>query len=306
MKAIRVKDYGDASALVLEDAPRPSPGPGEVLVRVHAASVNPVDRMLLAGFMKAMMPLAFPWTPGFDVSGVVEDLGVGVQMLAVGDDVFGNAELPGGTYAEYVTLPAANLVRKPRAIDHVHAAAIPLAALTAWQGLFGGLELEKGQTLLVTGAAGGVGGFAIQLAKWKGARVVAAARAAHEKHARALGADVFVDTAGSLSGAGRVDAVLDLVSGEVAQKAWAQLRNGGAFASTLGSPSPEEARARNARTAAIFTQTDAQQLYRISALVERATVQVVVSETLPLPNAGEALRLLERGGLGGKIVLTVR
>ena len=227
MKAIRGKDYCDASALQFEDTPRPSPGPGAILVRVYTAAVNPIDSTLPAGFMKAMMPLIFPWTPGFDPSGVVESVGAGVQTLAVGDDVFGKGELLGGTYPEYVTMPAGNLARKPRAIDRVHAAAIPLAALTTWQGLFDGLELEKGQTVLVTGAAGGDGGFAVQLAKWKGTRVVAAARTAHEEHLRALGADVFVfvDTAGGLSGAGRVHAVLDLLSGEVAQKAWAQLRN---------------------------------------------------------------------------------
>jgi len=306
MKAIRVKGYGPASELLLEDAARPVPGPGQVLVRVHAAGVNPVDRLLRAGFMKSMIPLTFPWTPGLDVSGDVHGVGAGVLAFTVGDEVFGKAEIPGGTYAEYVSVPAASLVKKPRSIDHIHAAGIPLAALTAWQGLFGGLDLAPGQTVLITGAAGGVGTFAVQLAKWKGARVVAAARAAHERHLKALGADAFVDTARDISAAGKVDAVLDLVGGELAQQAWAHLRTGGAFASALGPPSAEEAKVRSARTTAVFTQTNTQQLSEIAALVEKGTVQVIVSKTLPLAAGAEAHRLLEGGGMVGKIVLVVR
>jgi len=307
MKAIQVKDYGAAGELRLVDAERPVAGAGEVLVRVHAASVNPVDKVLRAGFMKAMVPLSFPWTPGLDVSGVVESVGADVKAFVAGDDVFGKTEVPKcGTYAEYAVVSATGLVKKPRSIDHVHAAAIPLAALTAWQGLFTALELTPGQTVLVLGAAGGVGTFAVQLAKWKGARVVAAGRAAHEAHAKKLGADVFVDTAKGLSAAGQVDAVLDLIGGDVAQKAWAQLKQGGAFASAMGPPSADEAKAKGARAATVFTTTHAQQLSDIAALVDKGTVTSVVSKTLSLASAKEAHELLEARGFVGKIVLTVR
>jgi NADPH:quinone reductase-like Zn-dependent oxidoreductase len=279
-----------------------------VLVRVSAAGINPIDGKLRAGFMKEMLPVSLPWIPGVDFSGTVDSVGIGVTSVAAGDEVFGKSDLPrNGSYAEFIAVPALSLVRKPGSVGYVEAAAIPGAALTAWQAMFGSgsLELVSGQTILVLGAAGGVGSFAVQLAKWKGARVVAAGRSGQEAHLRALGADAVVDTDGELSLAVRADAVLDLVGGELQQRAWRHVKRGGAFASTMGPPSAEEAAGRAARTIAVFARTDAEQLGEIAALVQQKAVRVFVTRTLSLANASEAHELLEAHGVVGKIVLTV-
>lgn len=308
MKAIQMHEYGPASGLRYEDVQRPVAGQGQVLVRVAAAGVNPVDWKFRAGYLKDMIPLALPWTPGFDFSGTVEAVGPDVTAFAVGDAVFGKSGFPGGgSYAQFVIVTPTDIVRKPARVDHVHAAAIPAGALTAWQALFndGALEVTAGQTLLVLGAGGSVGGFAVQLAKRKGARVVAAGRASQQAHLRSLGADLFVDTAqGDLSSAGQVDAVLDLVGGDLQEQAWSQLKRGGAFASTISPPSAEQASTRAARTAFIFTQTSAQQLAEVAALVDQGAVNVHIAKTLPLEKAGEAHALLEGQGVLGKLVLT--
>jgi NADPH:quinone reductase-like Zn-dependent oxidoreductase len=298
MKAIRIHGYGDASVLRLEDdVPRPEPKEGEVLVRVLAAGVNPIDWKARAGYLEKMVPLPLPWIPGGDFSGIVED---------AGDEVYGRADLPrDGTYAEYVVVPRAAIARKPETVDHVHAAAVPLAALTAWQGLFGpgSIELGAGQTLLMIGASGGVGSFAVQLAKAKGARVIAAVRTGHDV-VKWLGADEVLDTA-NLGDSPDVDAILDVVGGKVGESAWPRLKQGGAFASTVGKPSEAEAAVRGARAIGVYTQTNAAQLEEIGKLIDLGSVQVPVDRILPLAAAAEAHQLLENGGVHGKIVLTV-
>lgn len=309
MKAIRMHEYGPASVLRYEDAPRPDAGPGQVLVRVATAGVNPIDWKFRAGYLKDMIPLSLPWIPGFDFSGTVEAIGPQVTAFAVGDAVFGKSSFPaGGSYAQYVVVPTTDIIRKPAGVTHIQAAAVPAGGLTAWQALFGDgmLELAAGQTLLVLGAAGSVGGFAIQLAKRKGVRVIAAGRASQHAHLHALGADVILDTAQSdLSAAGKVNAVLDLVGGELAERAWPQLKQGGAYVSTLAPPSAEEAAARGVRTGLLFTQTDASQMAEIAGLIDRGVLTVHVAKTLPLENAREAHELLEGHGLVGKVVLSV-
>jgi len=309
MKAVQLHAYGPTDNLRYEDVQRPTPSPGEVLVRVHAASVNPIDGAIRAGYMAQHLPLTFPWIPGRDFSGVVEATGEGVTTLQAGDEVFGLTALPGnGSYAEYVAVPATNVVPKPRTFDYDPAAALPLAALTAWQGLFGGgLDLQPGQTVLILGAAGGVGHLAVQLAKWKGARVIGAGRATHEADIRQAGADVFVDTANGLDAAGPVDAVLALIGGDVAQQAWAQLKHGDAYASTLGAPSADEATAKSARTTAVFTQANAAHLTAIAAIADQGALLPHVAQTLPLAHAAQAQELLASpAGPTGKLVLVVR
>lgn len=308
MKAIQLYEYGPSSALRYEDVQRPVSGAGQVLVRVAAAGVNPIDWKFRAGYLKDMIPLALPWTPGFDFSGTVEVVGPDVAGFAVGDAVFGKSSFPGGgSYAQFVVVEPAEIVRKPAGVDHVQAAAIPAGALTAWQALFneGALELAEGQTLLILGAGGSVGGFAVQLARRNGARVIAAGRASQREHLTALGVDVFIDTAlNSLSLAGQVDAVLDLVGGELQEHAWPQLKQGGAFASTISPPSTDQASTRGARTTMVFTQTSAEQLAEAAELVDQGAVKVQIAKTLPLEKAAEAHALLEAQGVSGKLVLT--
>ena len=311
MKAVRVHEYGGAEVLRFEDAPRPEAKDGEVLVQVVAAGVNPIDWKTRAGYLSKMVPLALPWIPGGDFSGVVESVGAGVKGLAAGDQIFGRVDLPhDGSYAEYLVVPRRAIARKPRTLDHVHAAGVPLAALTAWQALFGNggpsLELGARQTLLILGASGGVGSFALQFATWEKARVVAADRSGQEAQLRALGAAQVIDTRTQrLDSAGEVDAVLDLVGGELQSAAWAQLRRGGTLASTMGAPPEADAKARGAKAVAVYTKTNASQLDEISKPIDAGSIRVKVAKALPLQAAQQAHELLERGGVHGKVVLTV-
>jgi NADPH:quinone reductase-like Zn-dependent oxidoreductase len=292
MKAVRAHGYGDAGMLSFEDAPLPSPGEGEVLVRVHAASVNPADWKLRAII------------PGRDVSGVVEAVGPGVTRFAQGDAVFGNAD---GAYAQYAVANEAELARKPLTVDHIHAAAIPLAALTAWQALFEIAGLKEGRRLLIHGAAGGVGSFAVQLAKWKGARVAGTASGRNQLFLMSLGVDQAIDHFGQRFEdlVGPVDVVLDTVGGDAQRRSWNVLRKGGMLVSTVALPSAEEARRREA-TAAIFTsRPDGAQLAQIGELIDFGYVRPVVETVLPLSHAKRAHQISEAGHARGKIVLSV-
>jgi NADPH:quinone reductase-like Zn-dependent oxidoreductase len=315
MRAIRMHAYGGPEVLRVETADRPAPATGDVLVRVVAAGVNPVDWKLRAGMMKGMVPLKLPWIPGADFSGVVEDIGASVTGVKKGDAVFGKADAPNdGSYAEYVVVPAAHVAARPQSVDHVKAAAIPLAAMTAWQALVGGtgkasLELAPDQTLLVIGASGGVGSFAVQLAVARGAKVIGVVRASsHESEqaafVRSLGAADVVDGE-SLNDCQKVDAILDLVGGKVQERAWTCLKKGGAIASTVGMPSEELAQQHGVRTVAVWTETSGSQLAEIAALVDAGKLKVHVDKVLRLDDARQAHEMLEKGGVHGKVVLRV-
>jgi NADPH:quinone reductase-like Zn-dependent oxidoreductase len=196
MKAVQVHNYGGPEVLHFEDAPRPTPGSGELLIRVHAASVNAIDWKARAGYMKNVFPLPLPYIPGWDVSGIVEAIGPGVTQFKKGDEVYAvpdGARSGKGTYAEYVVVKETEAALKPKSIDHIHAAAIPVVALTAWQALFDQAGLSKGQKVLIHGAAGGVGGIAVQLAKWKGAHVIGTASGRNQGLLRELGVDEPID-----------------------------------------------------------------------------------------------------------------
>ncbi len=311
VRAVRIHEYGGPEVLRYEEAPRPEPGPDEVLVRVHAAAVNPVDCKVRAGGMAARGVHKLPLVLGWDVSGTVEQ---GAGGFAPGDEVFARPELArDGAYAEYIVVPAAILARKPRTVDHVHAAAVPLAALTAWQALFEApapytsAGLSAGQTVLVHAAAGGVGSFAVQLAKWRGARVIGTASARNAALVRDLGADEVVDyTQQRFEDVVRgVDVVLDTVGGDTQQRSWRALRPGGVLVSIIGTPSEDEARAHGARAAYVFVQPNAAQLEEIAGLVDAAVVRPIVSEVLPLAEARRAHELIETGHARGKIVMTI-
>src|SRR5882672_3745318 len=192
MKTIRIHQYGGPEVLKLEDVQRPTPGPGELLIKVQAASVNPFDWKVRAGYMKDFVPLNFPATLGWDVSGIVEAVGSAVRRFKHGDEVYARLEAGGG-YAEYVVAKESIVASKPKTIDHVHAAAVPVAGVTAWQALFEAAELRAGQTVLIHGASGGVGNFAVQFAKLKGARVIGTASENNQSLLRELGVDQVID-----------------------------------------------------------------------------------------------------------------
>src|SRR5216683_2520023 len=241
MKAVRIHTYGGPEVLRYEDAPRPVPAAGEVLIKIHAAAVNPVDWKVRAGHLKDMLKYQLPLIPGWDAAGVIEDVGAGVARLKRGDEVYTRPDISrDGTYAEYITVREPEVALKPKSLDHVHAAAIPLAALTAWQALFDAGGLSAGQRVLIHAAAGGVGSFAVQLAKWKGAYVIGTASAHNHEFLRGLGADETIDyTAVRFEDAVQdVDLVLDAMAGETQKRSWKTLKPGGILVSILGLEGP--------------------------------------------------------------------
>jgi NADPH:quinone reductase-like Zn-dependent oxidoreductase len=309
MKAIRVHAYGGPEVLTYEDAPRPEAGAGEVVVAVHAAGVNPFDWKVRAGLAKDYLKYTLPMIPGFDFSGVVAGVGTGVSNVAIGDDVFGqhDATKPDGTYAEYVSVEAKRILPKPRTLDHVGAAAVPAVGVTAWQALFAadGIDPKPGKTILINGAAGGVGSFAVQLAKWAGATVIGTGSAGNEQFLRDLGVDRFIDYAKQpLDSAGKVDAVLDTVGGEGQPRLWSLLKPGGVLASTVGAPPDAPGKPDGARGVAVMGIADP--LPRVAGLIEEGKIKPIVTEVLPLAEARRAHELSQSGHVRGKIVLRVR
>lgn len=308
MKAVRIHEFGGLDSLRVEEVPRPEPGEGEVLVRIHAAGINPVDWKTCAGEgIAPRLEAPFPFIPGWDVSGVVEALGPGASGFTVGDAVCGMVRWPwgGGGYAEYVAAPEADLVARPAALDHAQAAGLPLAALTAWQALFDTADLQPGQTVLVHAAAGGVGHLAVQLAKWKGAQVVGTASGRNQAFLRELGVDHAIDYNETRfeDAAGSVDVVLDGVGGEVQERSWAVLRPGGTLASIRGRPSEEQAAARGVRAQHISVHADPSQLRAVADLANRGQLRVHVEAAFPLDDVRKAHETSRTGHARGKLVL---
>jgi NADPH:quinone reductase-like Zn-dependent oxidoreductase len=309
MKAIRIHAYGGPEVVRHEDAPRPELGDDDVLVRVHAAGVNPVDWKTRAGGGQAdKIGERFPLVLGWDASGTVEAVGPEAGAWAVGDEVFGLLRFPqpGQTYAEYVAAPAHDLAPKPRHLSHVEAAALPLAALTAWQALIETGGLRAKQTVLVHAAAGGVGHLAVQLARWKGARVVGTASADNADFLRSLGAEPVDYTQSRFEDAvSDVDLALVAVDGEVTDRTLGVVRRGGVLVSIRSEPSAEEAARRGVRAERILVRPHGGQLAEISALADAGHLRPVVAASLPLEEVNPAFELSETGHVRGKIVLRV-
>jgi NADPH:quinone reductase-like Zn-dependent oxidoreductase len=308
MKAIRMHAYGGPEVLQFEDAPKPEPGEGDVIVRVFAAAINPVDVAIRAGIMQGFRQYALPLTPGWDFSGVVEQLGAGVTGWKPGDEVYARPDLArNGAYAEYIAVRSSEIQHKPKSLDHVQSAAIPLAALTAWQAMFDTAQLRAGQRVLIHAAAGGVGTFAVQLAKWKGAYVIGTASARNADFLRALGADEVIDyQATRFEDAVRdVDVVIDSMAGEVRNRSWRVLKKGGILVSLLGLPSQEDATAHGVRAAGIFVQPNPAQLAQLAELADQRQLQPVIETVLPLEHAARAHQLVATRHARGKVVLRV-
>lgn len=308
MKAVRIHAYGGPEQLKYDDVPCPRPERGELLVRVHAAGVNPVDWKIREGHFKDFLHYRLPLTLGWDFSGVVAAAGPGTGRLREQDEVYSRPDLArDGAYAEYIVVREAEVAKKPKTVDHVEAAAIPLAALTAWQALFDAAGLDHGQRVLVHAAAGGVGHFAVQLAKWKGAHVIGTASQANHDLLRRLGADEMIDyrTTRFEDVVHDVDVVLDTIAGEIQQRSWKTLRKGGVLVSILGEPSADEAAAHGVRGTSAFVQPNAEQLAEIAKLVDAGKLSPAVEEVLPLTDARQAQELSQSGHVRGKIVLRV-
>ncbi|HXD63203.1 MAG TPA: NADP-dependent oxidoreductase [Solirubrobacteraceae bacterium] len=312
MRAIIATGWGAADLLAEVEVQTPTPGPTEVLVRVHAAGVNPTDWK-----QRATGGLGLWGDPpilGYDVSGTVAAVGLGVDLFRQADEVFGMPRFPfqAGAYAEYVTAPARQFAPKPASMDHLHAAALPLASLIAWQALVDTAEVKAGQRVLVHGAAGGVGHLAVQIAKSRGARVIATARAHHHELLRSLGADELVDYVehrfeAAVTG---VDIVLDTIGGDYPARSLDTLREGGmlvCLASPFDPPAAvvQEAIRRGIRTSAPLVEPDRLALTSIVDLVTAGRLRPVIAAVLPLAEAQRAHELGETGHTRGKIVLQV-
>jgi NADPH:quinone reductase-like Zn-dependent oxidoreductase len=310
MKAVYVEQPGSADTLIYGERPRPQIRAGEVLVRVHAAGVNPVDwktRQNGPGNFASGDP--FPFISGWDISGVVEEVAPDVTAFKVGDEVYGMVNFPGigAAYAEYVASPAAHLAHKPETLDHIGAAALPLAVLTAWQSLFDTAGLQSGQSVLVLGASGGVGHLAVQLAKWKGAHVVGTASARNADLLRELGVDDVIDyNAGPLKEQiGPVDVALNTVSPQALEEAYGLVRPGGFLVSVAGRTTPEQAEAHGIRAASILVASNGSQLADIAQLVDAGQVKPYVGAVFDLRDTAQAHELSQTGRARGKIVLRV-
>ncbi|MGW6282792.1 NADP-dependent oxidoreductase [Kribbella sp. NPDC055071] len=314
MRAISQDSYGGPEVLHLIEADRPTPLPTEVLVRVHAAGINPVDAKTRAGSGMAGILGGPPFILGWDVSGVVEEVGHGVHTLAVGDEVYGMPWFPraASAYAEYVTAPSRHFARKPSNLSHTEAAAVPLAGLTAYQILTVLADVQEGQRVLVHAAAGGVGHLAVQFAKQLGAYVIGTASAGKHDWLRGLGADEVIDyhSADIAEVAKDIDVVVELIGSETTlAQSVAVTRPGGLIVAVPSGTSPEllaKAKESGVRVASYLVEPDGHALAEIAALIESGAVRVEVEEVFALADAAAAHRRLESGRTRGKLVLAVK
>ena len=304
MKAVRIERYGNEDVMELAEVERPKPDAGEVLVKVKAAAVNPVDWKIRDG-LGELFGMKLPIILGCEVAGTVEAVGTGVKDFAAGNDVYGFLGEYSGGYAEYVAAPAGEFVRKPKQIDFDIAASVPVGALTAWQGIFDHGKLGSGQRILITGASGAVGSMAVQLAKNKGAHVIAIGSGRNEEFVRELGADEFIDYKEAkfedrVSG---VDVVFDAVGGETQDSAFQTLKRGGFLVSTVNPPSTEKAKEFGVAVAMVGVIPKPDQLAEINRLVESGKLKVRVATVLPLAEVKKAHQLSASGHADGKIIL---
>ena len=303
MKAVVIREYGNNEVVQIETVDTPEPTTGEVLVRVRAAGVNPIDWKIRNGAGQRM-GLTLPIRMGGELVGSIEQLGAGVGGFERGDAVFGMVQT--GAFAEYAVAKATNLVRTPSNLSFVEAAALPLAGSTAWQAIFGQAQLVAGQRLLITNSSGGVGSLAIQFAKAKGAHVTAVASARNAAFVRGLGADAVIDyTSEPFEKAAQdIDVVLDTVGGETFQRAFQTLKKGGIMVTVVAFPN-DEAERYGVRVTRSATVPNAQNLAAIRGLVEAGQVKPHVEKVLPLEAIQDALALSEAGHTRGKIVINV-
>lgn len=309
MRAVRQNTFGGPEVLHETQVPRPQPGISQVLVRLRAAGVNPTDWKHRSGRRFLGDP---PYTLGWDVSGVVEQVGLGVTLFKPGDEVFGMLPYAhgAGSHAEFVVGPARAFVHKPASISHVQAGAIPLVALTAWQSLVDTAGLGAGDRVLIHAAAGGVGHVAVQIAKARGAYVIATASAPKHEFVRGLGADEVIDyrQVDFAEAVDRVDVVLDTIGGDYQLRSLEPLRPGGTLVSTVPVPAEglqQEAKKLSVRSELILVESDHAGMQEISALMEAGQLRATIAETFPLAQAAQAHEAGETNRTIGKLVLTM-
>ena len=306
MKAIVVHEYGGPEVLKYEAVSRPESKDNEVLVRMIAAGVNPVDALIRSGKYAKFFGTTLPLIPGYDIAGVVEKTGAKVTKLKAGDSIYAYV-MWGGGYAEYAVATEGEAAAKPKSITFIEAAGVPLAALTAWQALIDAAKLSAGQTVLIHGGSGGVGSFAIQIAKARGAKVIATASTANQDLLKQLGADVAIDytTTKFEDVAKDVDVVLDSVGKDTLARSYGVVKRGGFIATLVAQPDQAELDKHGIRGAPISVKPNADELTEITKLIEQKKIKPVVSQVLPFTEAVKAQEQAATHHTRGKIVLKI-
>jgi NADPH:quinone reductase-like Zn-dependent oxidoreductase len=306
MKAVVAHEYGAPEVLKFEEVPRREPNEDEALVRVIASSVNPADPLTLSGKYAREFGTHLPLIPGYDIAGVVEKTGANVAKLKVGDAVYGYPTFGGG-WAEYITVKEWEVAAKPKSLNFVESAAVPMGALTSWQALVDVAKLQPGQIVLIHGGSGGVGSFAIQIAKARGARVIATASTANQDLLKQLGADVAVDyTKTKFEDVAKdVDAVLDPVGKETLARSYGVVKKGGIVMSLVARPDPAEIKKRGIRGTGISVHPDAEDLAEIAQLIDAGKIKPIVTQVLPLSEAIAAQQQAATHHTRGKVVLRI-
>jgi NADPH:quinone reductase-like Zn-dependent oxidoreductase len=315
MRAIALTEFGGNDRLELTQVDDPKVGPDFVLIRVRGAGLNPVDWKIREGSLESRFPHIFPVVPGWEAAGVVEEVGPAVTGLARGDEVFAYCRkhfVGEGTYAEYVSVPEDFVSRKPEALDFVHAGAVPLAGLTAFQALVEATAVRAGETVLVQGAAGGVGAFAVQLARARGAQVIGTATSAKHEFLRDLGTTEEIDysqvdfvEAVRESRAEGIDVVFDLFGGETLWRSVDVIAHGGRIVSLADPLTDDHYRQRGITPAYIFVRPSGSQLAELARLIDGGEMRVELEASYPLDDAAQALERLESGRVRGKLALEV-
>jgi NADPH:quinone reductase-like Zn-dependent oxidoreductase len=306
MKAVVAHDYGAADVLKYEDAPRPEPKENELLVRVIACGVNPADPLVISGRLAKEFGTHLPLIPGYDVAGVVEKTGAKITKFKKGDAVYGYA-LFGGGWAEYAVLGENEAALKPRSTSFIDAAAVPLAALTAWQSLIDTAKLSAGQTVLIHGGSGGVGSFAVQIAKAKGARVIATASTANQDLLKQLGADVPIDYTKTKfeEVAKDVDVVVDTVGRDTLARSYPIVKKGGIVTTIVSRPDQAQLDKYGIRGNSVWSHPDGNELAEITKLIEAGKIKPIVSQVFPLADAVKAAEQAETHHTRGKLVVKI-
>jgi alcohol dehydrogenase len=307
MKAAQITQYGDANVVnVIHDVPRPSAGEGKVLVEVHAAGLNPVDSKVRSGFMHQVVAIHFPATLGTDISGIVVE---GANVFPAGERVFGTASVlagASGAFAEYASVPAGALAKVPADLDFIRAASLPLAGVSAVQGIVEVLNVDKGDTVLVLGGSGGIGTIAVQIAKRMGARVVATCRGPVIDYVKSLGADQVMDIKDFPGSLRDCDAVFDTAGGAAYKSAFTVLKKGGTIVTMAGMPDSELAAKYGVTAVGQMTDVTTGRLNTLAAFIADGTVKPCIDRVFPLDNIRDAFLAREAGHLKGKIVLKIR
>lgn len=307
MRAARLTHYGDKDALQIAEIPTPTPGPGQVLVKVEAASVNAIDWKIREGMMQQMAPVTFPATLGGDLAGTIVGTGEGVTDFSVGQEVYGqtNPFSGNGSFAEFTPIATGNIALKPATSDFTQAASLPLTAASAYQALVETINLQPGQKILIHGGAGGVGSFAIQLAKHLGAYVATTAATGDLDFAKTMGADEVIDYTSQHfeSLLGDYDAVFDAVGGETLEKSFQILKAGGTLVSMAGIPNGELAATHHVTASAQQTRVTTERLQKVAELVDQGILKPAIDKIFPLNEAAEALEYMRSGHHRGKVVI---